>query len=145
LLAVDGSPDAETAVDRVLERSWPAGTLVRVMAVADDRLAGAVRKVPALARWARPRDTDPRAWLGRLVESVEHRLSQKGLAASGRVRPGDPKKVLLEKAIRWRADMVFLGARGLTRWERTFLGSVSTSVAVHAPCSVEVARRFPNA
>ncbi|MBL0058679.1 MAG: universal stress protein [Elusimicrobia bacterium] len=143
LLAVDGSQDAETAVDRVLKRTWPAGTLVRVMAVADDRLSGSVLKVPALARWARPTDTDPRAWLGRLVESVENRLSQKGLAASGRVRPGDPKKVLLDKAVRWRADMVFLGARGLTRWERTFLGSVSTSLAVHAPCSVEVVRRFP--
>lgn len=140
LLAVDGSPDAEGAVARVLERNWPANTAVRVVAVADDRSRIAPYRVPALARWAEPTDTDPNAWLGRLVESVERRLIEKGLVASGRVREGDPKKVLIEQSSRWKADMVFLGARGLTRWDRVVLGSVSAAVAVHAPCSVEVVR-----
>lgn len=140
LLAVDGSPDAEGAVAQVLERHWPENTAVRVVAVADDRLRHAPLRVPALARWASSTDTDPNAWIGRLVESVERRLLEKGLVASGRVREGDPKKVLVEQASRWKADVVFLGARGLTRWERVLLGSVSTAVAVRAPCSVEVVR-----
>ncbi len=140
LLAVDGSPGAEGAVTQVLERNWPADTLVRVVAVADDRTRIAPYQVPSLARWARPTDTDLNAWLGRLVESVERRLIEKGLVASGRVREGDPKKVLVDQASRWKADVVFLGARGLTRWGRVVLGSVSTAVAVHAPCSVEVVR-----
>jgi nucleotide-binding universal stress UspA family protein len=140
LLAVDGSPDAESAVVQVLERNWPPNTTVRVVAVADGRLMGAPSKIAGVDRWAKPMDTDPNAWLGRLVESVQCRLLEKGLIASGRVREGDPKTVLLDHASRWKADVVFLGARGLTRWERVVLGSVSTAVAVRAGCSVEVVR-----
>ena len=140
LIGVDGSPDAERAVDQVLERNWPRDTMVRVVAVADDRSKIAPSQVPSLARWARSTDTDPSAWLGRLVESVERRFVEKGLTVTGRVREGDPKKVLIDQASRWKADTVFLGARGLTRWERVVLGSVSTAVAMRAPGSVEVVR-----
>ena len=114
--------------------------MVRVVAVADDRSKIAPSQVPSLARWARSTDTDPSAWLGRLVESVERRFVEKGLTVTGRVREGDPKKVLIDQASRWKADTVFLGARGLTRWERVVLGSVSTAVAMRAPGSVEVVR-----
>jgi nucleotide-binding universal stress UspA family protein len=140
LLAVDGSRDAECAVTQVLERHWPANTAVRVIAVAEGRLQDASRTVPSIKKWVRSSDSDPNAWLGRYVESVERRLVEKGLVATGRVREGNPKTVLLELASRWRADAVFLGARGLGRWERIVLGSVSTAVAVRAPCSVEVVR-----
>ncbi|MBL8022956.1 MAG: universal stress protein [Elusimicrobia bacterium] len=140
LLAVDGSSDAERAVVQVLDRNWPASTLVRVVAVADDRLRHAPVSVPALKRWAKPDDADPRSWLGRLVESVERRLIARGLLATGRVREGDPKKVLVDQSVRWKADVIFMGARGLTLWERVLLGSVSSAVAVRASCAVEVVR-----
>jgi nucleotide-binding universal stress UspA family protein len=143
LLAVDGSSDAEAAVVRVLNRTWPAQTAVRVMAVADDRLKHAPVSVSDVAQWVRSEDMDSRAWLGRLVESVERRLRAKGLVVSGRVADGDPKKVLVDQATRWKADVIFMGARGLTRWERALLGSVSTAVAVRASCSVEVVRPQP--
>ena len=140
LLAVDGSADAERAVATVLERRWPPQTAVRVVAAVDDRMRQAPLTVPSLARWMLPTDTDPDAWIGRYVESVERRLTEKGLAASGRVRPGDPRTVILDQAKRWRADAIFLGARGLSRWERVLLGSVSAAVAARASCSVEVVR-----
>lgn len=140
LLAVDGSPDAECALAQVLARDWPTNTMVRVVAVAEDRLRDAPRNVPVLKRWARHADSDPNAWLGRYVESVERQLLKNNLVVSGRVYMGDPKSVLVEKSSRWRADVVFLGARGLSRWERVVLGSVSSAVAVRASCTVEVVR-----
>jgi nucleotide-binding universal stress UspA family protein len=141
LLALDGSPEADRAAAQVLSRRWPAGTSARVMAVADERLRHpASLRLPALRRWAREGDTDDRAWLGRMVESWERRLIAAGLTVSGRVETGDPKRVLVEKAARWGADVIFLGARGLSRWERRVLGSVSAAVAARAPCSVEVVR-----
>jgi len=36
--------------------------------------------------------------------------------------------------------MIMLGARGITGFERFVLGSVSSAVALHAKCSVEVRR-----
>lgn len=137
ILAVDGSPHGERAVEEVVGRFWPAGTEARVLA-ATGRLTPA--DLSAVARWTRPKDRHPADWLGRMVESAERRLSTVGLTVSGRVEAGDPREVLVRKALEWRADTIFMGARGLSRWERPILGSVSSFVAAHAPCSVEVVR-----
>jgi nucleotide-binding universal stress UspA family protein len=40
----------------------------------------------------------------------------------------------------WGADAIVIGARGLGPLDRLLLGSVSTAVVSHAPCSVEVFR-----
>ena len=64
--------------------------------------------------------------------------SASGLSASAHVLRGDPKAVLVQVCRESEIDCLFVGARGLTGVERFLLGSVSTSVAMHAPCSVEV-------
>ena len=56
------------------------------------------------------------------------------------MRPGDPKRLLVEEAEAWSADCIFVGARGLGRVQRILLGSVSGAVAARASCSVEVVR-----
>ncbi|MBK8871993.1 MAG: universal stress protein [Elusimicrobia bacterium] len=140
IIGLDGSKHSDKALAQVLERVWPQGTFVRVVAAVDDRLRHAPLVNPALARFGNPSDKDPRAWVGRLVESAERRLLQMGLAASGRVIDGDPRTVLADQAARWRADALFVGARGVSRWERALLGSVSTALAARAPCTVEIVR-----
>lgn len=141
LLAVDGSPDSERAVKSILSRTWAPGTQLRVVAAVDDRmLSAAALRVKPLARWMKPEDTDPAAWVGRLVEDVCRQMHEKGFVVSSQVERGDPKELLLESATRMKAHGLFLGARGLTPWERFFMGSVSTALAARAPCSVEVVR-----
>src|SRR6266511_4050918 len=44
------------------------------------------------------------------------------------------------EAASWGADCIFVGARGLSRFERFRLGSVSAATAARAHCSVEVVR-----
>ncbi|MBO0799053.1 MAG: universal stress protein, partial [Blastocatellia bacterium] len=51
------------------------------------------------------------------------------------------KRLLVSEAESWGADCVFVGARGLGRAGRFLIGSVSSSVAARAHCSVEVVRR----
>ena len=68
------------------------------------------------------------------------KLSAAGLNASGKIILDDPGHGLIEEAETWEADCVFVGARGLNALERLLLGSVSSKVAGHAPCSVEVVR-----
>jgi nucleotide-binding universal stress UspA family protein len=67
-------------------------------------------------------------------------LAKSGLQAAPLVIPGKPDEVLLAEAMKWGADCVFVGARGLNRLERVLLGSVSSAVASRAHCSVEVIR-----
>jgi nucleotide-binding universal stress UspA family protein len=78
-----------------------------------------------------------------VADAAAQQLVKAGLAATAHVIDGDPKHALVAAAREWQADCVFVGARGLTRVERFLLGSVSTSVAMRAPCSVEVVHPNP--
>ena len=49
--------------------------------------------------------------------------------------------MILHEAGEWNADTIFVGARGIGRLKRFLLGSVSSAVAAHADCSVEVVRK----
>jgi Universal stress protein family len=83
---------------------------------------------------------DGSAWMSRTIDAMAAPLHKRGLAVSSVIRACDPKHVLLDEAEHWRADGLFVGARGLSRVERFLLGSVSAAVAARAPCSVEVVR-----
>ena len=132
LVATDGSQDAALAIQALLGRHWPAGTEVRVISVADSVILPLDLYAPA-GLWA----TAPEA-AEAAVADARARLDREGLSVSGYCRKGDPKREIVAEAADWKADCIFVGARGLRRIERFLLGSVSTFVAMHAPCSVEV-------
>jgi nucleotide-binding universal stress UspA family protein len=52
----------------------------------------------------------------------------------------NPRAMLLGAARTWEADLVVLGTRGLSGIAAVTAGSIATSLAAHAPCSVLVAR-----
>jgi len=45
-----------------------------------------------------------------------------------------------QEAKKWDADLIVVGAHGLTGLESTMMGNVAPYVVDHAPCSVEVVR-----
>jgi hypothetical protein len=51
-----------------------------------------------------------------------------------------PKKRSSRRGSKLGADCIFVGARGLSRFERFRLGSVSAATAARAHCSVEIVR-----
>lgn len=83
---------------------------------------------------------DARAVASRTNQVAASKLRATGLAVSTWVREGNPKQVLVNEAKRWKADCIFVGARGLRGIKRFLLGSVSMAVTARAPCSVEVVR-----
>jgi nucleotide-binding universal stress UspA family protein len=56
------------------------------------------------------------------------------------VLTGSPKRIIVEEAETWGADLIVVGSHGYRGWERLLLGSVSQAVVSHADCSVEVVR-----
>ncbi len=157
LVGVDGSIEADLAVRTVAQRHWPQGTDVHLMLVLNPSLIEAVHDNNVARQSVAVTDqTDslPEGELssseveevndlvGRMFDSYVSILSTvPGITVSTEIRSGDPKRVLLEEAEKWGADCIFVGSRGLNRWERMLLGSVSSAIATRAHCPVEVIRR----
>jgi nucleotide-binding universal stress UspA family protein len=129
LIGVDGSPDAEAAITAVATRVWPADSEARVVMALDDVVSEVIDQIEG-----------GRAWIHETIEAGGSRLRAAGLTVSSQIRKGDPKSILPAEAESWGADSIFVGARGLSRFERFRLGSVSAATASRAHCSVEVVR-----
>lgn len=145
VIGYDGSGHADAVIKAVAARNWPAGSAARLLICIDQFMA-------TVAPWAlsemsshapaKPLTSaaEGRAWLTDLVEQAAANLRHTGLTIETHLREGDPRTVLVQEAELWSADCLFVGARGLGRFERFWLGSVSTAVASRAGCSVEIVR-----
>ncbi len=139
LVAFDGSPAALAAVDAVAARVWPTGAAVRIIAsvTAADAVTQALEEFEAAA--------GPKAslssWIEVRLEAAAARLARPGLKVTPEVLLGDPREILINVARTWAADAIFVGSLGRNSGERFLLGGVSSAIAAHAPCSVEVIRR----
>ncbi|HEY9762676.1 MAG TPA: universal stress protein [Trichocoleus sp.] len=56
---------------------------------------------------------------------------------------GEPSTVICETARAWNADVIVMGSRGRRGLSELLMGSVSSYVMHHAPCSVLVVRGNP--
>lgn len=141
LVGTDGSAGAGHAVAAVGSREWPEGTAVRVLAVIDwrDLPSALLRSENSQLREKTRRSMH--IWIESRVESASRMLGRKGLKATHDVLLGDPRHVLLRESRAWRADCIFVGSRGLNAIDLFLIGSISSAVASHAPCSVEVIRK----
>lgn len=142
LVAMDGSRDSRQAVDEVAGRDWPAGTSIRLLAVREYHpFTEAIAAAEAIGLPAIPLGFEDWKWMEDQLAETASWLKAKGLDVGSAILEGDPRHILLAEASSFKADCVFLGRRGLSRFKRYLLGSVSGAVASHAPCSVEIIRK----
>ncbi len=147
LLAIDGSKYSDAAVDEILQRPWPEESQVRVVTALEYPVATGTPMMRGAEVWALPPEyfeeveTAIREGAEALIRTAVERLgSAKGLEVSSEILTGSPKRVIIEAAEAWGADLIVVGSRGLGGWSRFLLGSVSLAVASHARCSVLIAR-----
>jgi nucleotide-binding universal stress UspA family protein len=144
VLGLDTSEGAAAALDAVAARPWPSETRVHIVTAVDVRLATSIPMIEAPAGDTSPPGTylatDESGWLKDVQKRAAEALSAAGLYVTTFLNDGDPKHVLLHEAETWHADLIVVGAKGLSRIERFLLGSVSSSIAARAHCSVEVVR-----
>ena len=137
IVGVDGSSEADAAVEEIASRKWPDGSEVRIVNSA----------------WTIPPARDPGTavnyaeWVAQETERVKkaaegaaEKLGSAGLKVSIVVKEQEPKALLCNEAEDLMADCIFVGARGMGRLERFLIGSVSLGVTARAHCSVEVVR-----
>lgn len=133
LIGIDGSPGSETAVRAVARRNWSKGSEARLVAAIPTLM------VPAIELNEETYE-DEESFLKSTLDRLAEPLREAGLSISSLIKEGDPKRLLIEESEHWKADSIFVGARGLRLIERFLIGSVSYSIAARAHCSVEVVR-----
>jgi nucleotide-binding universal stress UspA family protein len=141
IVGFDGSRDARAAARAVAERHWPAGSEVRLVSAFTPLKPTAVGHLfPPVVKGVREINEEAREGVQETISAAVASLEAAGLASSSVLKDGEAKDLLLQEAADWEADSIFLGARGLNKLERLFVGSISLHVATHARCSVEVVR-----
>jgi nucleotide-binding universal stress UspA family protein len=141
LLAVDGSPCSDAAVEEVKTRPWPPQSEVKVIMAVETpgMIAIGVDPQAAFEELRKSARAAAKVVIDKAVLKLNE-SSDKTLQISSEIIQGSPKQVIVEHAEAWNADLIVLGSRGLGVWNRLLLGSVSTAVVNHAKCSVEVVR-----
>lgn len=150
LVAADGSQQADAAVRVIARRSWPKDARFRVVSIVQTLVPPAPLLVHGTEAHPFPSeeaynvieaaDERARAKHHASAEKAARILEDAGLDVTLQVLDGDPLQEIAAEASRWRANTVFIGARGLGAIDRFLLGSVSSAVVTHAHCSVEVVR-----
>lgn len=147
LLAVDGSPASDAAAEEVARRPWPAGSSLKVVSAfslpiptGPDPFVSYVGFREELTEAARGR---ARAVVEGAADIVRRGEEGGKLQITTEVVEGTPRRAVVEAAEGWGADLVVVGSHGYGGLQRFLLGSVSSAVLTHAPCSVEVVRPRP--
>jgi len=132
MVAVDGSKDSLRAGKLAVHLAKRTGSqLIVVSVIATPPYAISGSRYFAVER----RKTE--RWIGQVVN----------LARAGHVRVStqvllsvSAVKALLDYATRKRVDLIVVGTRGLGTFKRLTIGSVSSAIVHHSPCSVLVVR-----
>ncbi len=140
LVATDGSPSSEAAVDAVATRPWPEGTEVAVLTVIHTAVPFILDPAYIVAFVYMDHLEKARKHAPEIAARAAARLNRPGLTVTTQILEGAPKHLIIEEAERWGADLIVLGTHGHGPAGRFLLGSVAQAVVLHAPCSVEVVR-----
>lgn len=145
LLAVDGSQDAEAAVNLLSRITWPAGTLIHVLTTTPepgswlDSLIDLQSEVgQKFARLYR------QSWFGpkMLTGEAANRLYTNNVVVKTEVWQGSPTSVILERATKLAAHLIVVGAKGCNTSPHSSLGFTAARIVnnPNANYSVLVAR-----
>ena len=135
VVGTDGSPNAQAAVHRATGIAKDGGARLHLVSAYPDaafseEISSSAKRQPVNLR--------------EVAESVlareEGAIAAQGVEVMSHARQGEPAHVIVQVAEEQNADLIVVGARGLTGLKRFLLGSVSSKLSHHAPCSLMIVR-----
>ena len=144
LLATDGSKHSSAAIHMVSNFRLESGDEIRAISVIDvsipitfDTYAGYIPDTTEIKKVAQENAENT---LKKTEQALRAKLNDESVRIETEILSGSPQSEIVEMAEEMKADVIIVGSRGHNRWERLLLGSVSSSVVNHAPCSVFIVR-----
>ncbi|MBS1582695.1 MAG: universal stress protein [Acidobacteria bacterium] len=133
LLAYDGSDSAAKAFEMALEIAGKFQARLSVLTIArPPEPAGDVELEAVLE--------NAQAHFAAVIEGLKVRTAAAGLRARFEIRVGHPAEQIVSMAEAERADLVIIGHRGKSLFQRWITGSTSKQVVSYSPCPVLVVR-----
>jgi len=145
LLAIDGSPSSEAAIEEVCRRPWPPDSEARIVTVIS-HFESMLMKAGNHDKQAYDDVLEHESMeTARRLYDIASTIGQRApcLHVTPKLLIGKPTEAILDEAEQWGADLIVVGSRGHGPVKRFFLGSVSLAIALHASCSVEIVRGSP--
>jgi nucleotide-binding universal stress UspA family protein len=145
VVAYDGCPNALRAIDFLCSLEPASGHVTLVNVVEPIAMPGGAHLIPAGARGLIRREmaeyNEKRtAEGGNALAAAVSRLKDAGWSARAELVTGAPLDQILKAAGRANADVLVLGARGVSGMERALLGSVANGALNRSPIPVLVVR-----
>ena len=134
LVAYDGSDSAAKAFSLGIELAEKFGAEMRVTAVARPPEFGTEVETEAVI------ENSKRHYQKILTPLHAVAAAQKSVPIHFEVLVGHPAEQIVRHAEDWKTDLIVVGHRGHTLFERWLVGSVAKYVIDHAACAVLVAR-----
>jgi nucleotide-binding universal stress UspA family protein len=142
VIGFDGSRGARRAVTFVEKMPLPADAEICLVTVVTPKSrfgflpGGLAQQVEAMA-------DEERREAAKALHEIAAALKATGRTVTTEIRDSDPAEGLMEAAREREADLIAVGALGLSEVERFLIGSVADKVLRHAPCSVLIVRPYP--
>ena len=155
VMATDGSQEADTAAEFLNQLTFPPNSEIVLFhvieptdytVVQDDyRTVGLGQSgLQELQEWSKEIHLRREQAQTSLLLQTKKNIKRRNVKVE-KIAVGYAAEEIIKAAYRFRADLIVMGSRGLTGVKRTLLGSVSSRVAHHAPCSVLVVRKSEKA
>ena len=136
LVPYDGSNYADKALDIACRFSKDYGSKVRVLHVIDASHAWVI--IGGITLSFEEKLVSEAKKL--LSKAIEYARKNYGITIEEKLRIGHPANDIIEEAEEWGADLIIIGAKGISGLKRLLLGSVAEAVAHHANCNVLIVR-----
>ena len=133
LIAYDGSAAADKAFSLGLELAGKYAAEVHALAVARPPEFGGEVETEAVIE-------NSKQHYRQVLKPLHGIAGAAKIAVHFQVAVGHPAEQIVRHAEEWRADLIVVGHRGRTFFDRWLIGSVAKHVINHAHCAVLVAR-----
>ena len=142
LVAIDGSENSIRAAQWAIDLAKKEGSSLFVLNVIPTPIYTASNQSSATSPAMKEFFDKARKDAETVVQDIVSKAESSGVKVRGEIIENVPSVVesITDYAEEWKVQLIVVGTRGLSGFKKLLLGSVSTALVSHAPCSVLVVR-----